>query len=251
MYTNTHVLARWFGHFGPDATTKVEEWTTGVRIAFTDTPLGTDMDAFLADLEAPSKTFHQTNDVAAGSACWLDGMTAAFIGTDGLYVGGSAQDTTVRNYASPAQGTRVSLMPWATSKVLSLRTTRSRGRASNGRMYWPCGAPIISGSTGLMPTSECNNTAIAARVLLDAVNAAAGARFDAEAKICVMSNLGTGTTAIVTAVRVGTKPDHQESRERSLVETYSLQNLTSAAALISDRRKNVVGTLVDDVESRG
>lgn len=231
-YSSSFIYVRAIGHFGASTTAVTEKWNVGLKILHGGTPpSGSSLLAFLTAIAPAYTTFHQNSSLLAGTSTYLDTLTAALIGTDGKYVGGGAQATTVYNYATPPTGLGSPAMPLSTACVISLRTQFSRGLASNGRMYWPAIANTVPGTTGLWSTGTTGGIATAAKVLLDAINTAAQSGFDSSHKVSVMSNVGSGQAANVTSVRVDGRPDRQERRERDLLSTYSVASLTTATAL--------------------
>jgi len=184
---------------------------------------------FLENVATPISTFHG-GQIAAGTTCFLTELTAAYIGKDGKYVGGAAQNTTRRKYGTPVAGAGAAQFPWSQALVLSLRTVLSRGRGSNGRVYWPATGMSIQGATGLIGTAQIDPTADDAKVLLDALNSAAKAAMPGTGGLSVMSNVGTGISATVTSVRLGRKLDRQERREKRLSEAYVTRQLAGVFA---------------------
>jgi hypothetical protein len=221
-FSSTHVLLGIHGVFGVSHTNPLERWTTTLRIqAIPPTPFDVALINFLADVEPEITTHHTNTFVKAGTGCWLTEITAAVIGTDGKYLLGGLQSTTRAFLTTPAQGSGVTSHPFTSAVVRSLRTARGRGRASNGRMYYPCTAFNTTVNLGgRLDTSDALGIANATATMLNGINDGAAARFGAGSEISVMSAIGTGLSAAVLNVRVGTRVDHMESRERDLPESY-------------------------------
>lgn len=237
-YAGPFIYIKALGHFGSEGG-PIERWNSGLKINSPGTPpLTSTLPAFLAALSTPYSVFHAGISQNAGTTCFLTGLSAAVIGTDGKYLGGGTQATTVYTYGSPVAGVGTGVMPWSTAMCISLRTQQLRGLASNGRMYWPTLALTPAPGTGVWTSSQTQNSANQAKVLLDAINAQANTFYGSDHKISVMSNKGSGVTATVTGVRVGGKPDRQERRERSLLEAY-----TSASVAAADELERANGQL--------
>lgn len=244
-YTHPYVYIRFNGVFGNTAT-PIERWSAGIKLLQPGGLVATNsLIAFLETISGPVATFHSHSAVKAGQQCWLTELTAAVVGTDGKYIGGGAQTTLKRPYTTPVAGAATTILPYPTSMVLSLRTTLQRGRASNGRVYWPATALNISPTTGVVVTADTTNYATQAALLLNAINQAADAFIPDSQGIWVMSGLDAGTSAPVTSVRIGGRMDHQESRERSIVEQYSSATVNSVPTVLERFRDLNVGEVQD------
>jgi hypothetical protein len=218
-FARAHLLLRIHGGFGPVVATPIERWSVGMRIDINATGTVSELAKaqFLSAIAGDVSTFHSDSDVKAGTNCSINSLTAAYIGTDGHYVGGNDQDTTIHPLTAPF-GTGSTLMPWEVSRVFTLRTAVGRGRAHVGRFYWPNSSPV--GTDGLWPSTECNMAGDAAAQLLSAINAAALVSWPTSDGIAVFSGLGSGEVNTVTRVEVGRAPDTQRRRNNRLAETY-------------------------------
>lgn len=236
VYAEPYVYLRALGTFGSTSTAKLERWGVGLKFRNPGTaPSPAQLTAFAETAKAAFSTFHANTGVAAGTSCWLEEITAAYIGTDGKYVGGSGQQTTRSPLGTPISGTGSVGVPYTQALVYSLRTTITRGPGSNGRMYYPALGHSVVATTGLLASGPQGNAATAAGALFSNLNAGTGG-------LSVMSAVGTGIAAPVTSVRVGNKIDHQESRERSLVEAYTSAQVSTVAAFIGRDRSRPIGT---------
>jgi hypothetical protein len=236
-YSRPFVKVRIQGVFGATAAAPVEQWSTGLNIS----SLGggsfdpANLLTFLGNVAPFFGAFHSSTSIKAGAQTWLTKLTAAYIGTDGLYVLGSLQPTTVFTYVTPVAGSTAPIHPLATSCVLSLRSLRLRGPASHGRMYWPMlGLPLVN-SDLTIPTSSTTTIVAAAKTMIDGVNATAASSFGSGGKVSLVSKVGPGVEAIVTQILVDQKVDHMESRERSLTSVYASAVPAVAAAAITER----------------
>lgn len=242
-YTSNFVQLRIHGAFGNTSASENEHWSVGLKLLNTGAaPTFANLLAFLTAIYAPVADFHTNLNVKAGSNVWISEFSAAYVGTDGKYVGGASQDTTRLIAAPRPQGNGVPTGPYTQALVTSLRTPLSRGRASNGRMYWPFLAGVIDSATGTVPSGHASAYATQAATMLSAINAQADLLLSGTQGIAVMSNVGAGTTALVTHVRIGNHMDRQERRENDIVETYAQANVTALSGLIPDRSHWPIGT---------
>lgn len=239
-YTSNFIYFRVNGKFS-SASPARETFSVGFKIPMsTGAPSTADLLNFLTGMATPVSTFH-TGAINAGSETYLTELTAAFVGPDGKYVGGGSQVTTRYTYPTPVAGIGTPRHPWSTACVLSLRTLLARGRASKGRAYWPALAIAIDSPTGSFINVTTDAIATAAKPMLDAINTQSSLHFPSALGLAVMSNLGSGTTSKVVSVWVGSRPDSQERREKSLVDTYSKQTLAGAKELLDDRDSRFIG----------
>jgi len=229
-YAEPYVYVRALGSFGTAAATNLEQWGIGLKFRNPGAPPSVaNLTAFLETISVPFTNFHTSAGVGSGSACWLKELTAAYVGTDGKYVGGASQQTTRRLYGTPSQGQGGIGAPFTQALVYSLRTALSRGPGSNGRMYYPALGLSVGTTTGVLAPATANGAVAAAGTLFNNLNAAADAMLPGTGGLSVMSNVLTGVAATVTAVRVGNKIDRQESREAALVEAYVSAPITPVA----------------------
>lgn len=203
MYAAPHAKIDFLG----DAWGAVEEWQTGLRILGTAVP----SDTQLEELDAAFNTFITTNAVSLPSGCRYIGVKWSPIGTDGRYPPAGESRTYFRE--TPTQGVFGTGYPQI-AVVLSLRTARLRGYASNGRMYIPSSLGIEA-ATGRVTTSAAGQIADAGAALISAINAVG------LGNVTVMSEVGGGLNATVTGVRVGRVMDTQRRRRNQLSEEYT------------------------------
>lgn len=240
-YTSPYVYFRVNGKFS-SASPARETFSVGFKLPMaTGAPTSAALLAFLTAMATPVTTFH-TGQINSGSETYLTDLTAAFVGTDGKYVGGGTQVTTRYTYPTPVPGLGTPRHAWSSACVISLRTLIQRGRASNGRAYWPATAIVIDQASGQFNTANTDGIAAAAKVLCDAINTQGTTHFPTTLGLAVMSNLGVGTTSKVVAVRVGTRPDSQERREKSIKDVYSTVNLAGATQLLEERDGREIGS---------
>lgn len=235
-YTEPFVYLRANGFFN-SIVAPVEQWSVGFKIlAPTGLVPTVNLTSFLESVAAAFSEFHGADDWAAGTNCFLKELTAAVIGTDGKYVGGGTQSTIIRPFDPPVAGATTPQNPFTTAVVISLRTTLQRGRASNGRAYWPALARLADPSTGGVSAISRGLMAGRAKNLLNAINAAAESEMPDTMGVWVMSNVGAGVSAPVTSIRIGSKFDRQERREKSLTEQYDSLPVTPVVAVTEQLR---------------
>lgn len=243
VYAEPYVYLRALGTFGSTATEELEQWGVGLKFRNPGAaPSAANLSAFAESAAAPFSAFHSAAGTGAGVPCWLKTITAAYIGTDGKYVGGAGQQTTVHTLATPTQGQGSIGAPFTQALVYSLRTPLTRGPGSNGRMYYPCLGNATASSTGVMSTSTVAGAVAAARTLFNALNTAADANLPGTGGLSVMSNVSTGVAATVTGVRVSNHLDRQERREKQLPEAYQLLSVTPIAGFVARDRNRPIGT---------
>lgn len=235
------------GYFGPAP--GVDIWRTGFKIPLTDgtVPDTEDLNQFLETIKPFLSTWHAGSDLNAGSQVWMKTLTAAVVGTDGKYLGGGLQETTRNDFAAALPGGGSNIHNLASALCISFATPRARGRASRGRMFWPCRGITLGVNDGMLSTSLQTTIAAAAKTLIDGINGAANPLIGAASVISVMSGLGTGTTAPVTDVSIGRKMDHQERREGELSEGHVWVDLSSTALLKTRARADLRDSMQEEV----
>lgn len=232
-FSSNFVYLRAIGTLGNSAA-GVEQWSAGLKIPMPTAPSPASLSAFLETISASYAAFHTDSGNGFGTTVFLKQLTAAYVGTDGKYVGGGAQSTTIYNYATPQAGQGTGVMPFSTAVCISLRTANSRGPASNGRVYWPKLAVPVSPTLGTWAIGEGQGIANKTATLINSINAACTAILGGGGFVSVMSEVGP-RHAIVTSVRVGHKPDRQERREKNIAEAYQSAAVSSVAGVLADR----------------
>lgn len=193
--------------------------------------------AFLTDLAPIVSAYHANTSVGAGSVCVLKSLSAANIGTDGKYLGGNLQETVRYTLPSIVTGSGNTIHPWSTAMCISMKSVIARGRGSRGRMYWPATSIPITAGEGLVSVTVVEAMAAAAKTMIDGINGKAATRLGANSHVSLMSQLGTGTEGTVTAVSVGRRVDHMESRENKLGEEHEWFDLASTRQIAAVTRK--------------
>jgi hypothetical protein len=85
--------------------------------------------------------------------------------------------------------------------------------------------------TGALNSTSTSNSSLAAKTLIDAINAVAATNFGTGANVGLVSPLGSGYQSPVTRVGIGQKLDHMESRERDIPEAHTFQNTVTSLLL--------------------
>ena len=226
-YSREHLLVRAIGTFGPSASTANEEWTAGMRVhigasGFTEVAKV----SFLETVATAFNTFHTNSNVSAHTTSWLTALSAAYIGVDGKYVGGAAQETTIRPYTTPMAGVGTTLASWDQCRTFTLRTVKGRGRAHVGRFFWPCALALSN--DGRWTAIQSQDAADSGATLLDTINGAADGMWPGAGGVYVFSKID-GDEEPVVRVEVGRAPDTQRRRTRQLLEDYQGTDLGVAA----------------------
>lgn len=202
MYPRAHSRLTFFG----DAAQSQEEWQTGIRLDGTRAPTTAELTTALDYFSTRIWQY-----MSAPSRNRLLGVKWAPQGTDGKY----GDDGEAREYflPSPLDGSGSGGYPQI-ALCLSLRTSRARGYASNGRMYIPSTYPV--GGDGFISETTAGNSAVSAAAFIGEINGIG------LGDVSVMSNVGAGRIEAVTAVRVGRVMDTQRRRRNQLPELYAL-----------------------------
>lgn len=202
-YPAPHTYVTWFG----DAFSGAEEWQVGLRIAAGfEPPTQQQLEA----LDAAFATLVTANVQFPGGRRYL-GLKVAPQDVNGRYPDGVDAVEYLR--AAPVNGAASGGYPQI-ALCLSFRTERTRGYASNGRMYVPSAFPIVA-SDGRISAANASNAALAGAQFVGAVNAAG------IGPAAVMSTVGAGRVELITGVRVGRVMDTQRRRRNQLTEEYT------------------------------
>lgn len=191
-----------------DAFNQVEEWNVTLRL-IGSAPATVDQ-LVLVD-EAVEEFLASNPGVGFPSGRRYLGVKCAQQDTQGRYPDGSDAVEYLR--PTPFVGSYGVAYPQI-AIVTSLRTARSRGYASNGRMYWPASGSIDPGD-GRMSVAQAGAVASTAATLMAAI-ADSGVGTPA-----VMSTVGAGRAEPVTGVRVGRVFDTQRRRRNQLSEDFT------------------------------
>lgn len=162
-----------------------------------------------AGVRSAVETFHAA---VSSSAAKIQRIKLNEIGPAGKYV---SPQTVEHDYAgSPFAGTGAVSNPPQIALAVTLRTAVDRGRASSGRFFIPSPLAGVLADGTLAPAF--------ASTVLGHVNTFLGSMHTALPgyRVCVASNVGTGTIREVDHVEVGRVLDTIRSRRAKLPEAY-------------------------------
>lgn len=226
VYAQEHLLIRFNGHFGSSASDFVDRWSSGIRFGLVSSAPIYDpakLQTFVNACQAAANTFHANTSSFVGTGCYHDFVSGAQIGVLGRYSPAGQLTVVSPTVATNGAGTG-GPMPWNTALVISLRTAVPRGVTSNGRVYWPALAPIVSASDGRISAVNVNARVLNFKTFLDACNTAANA-YSPGCRALVVSNKGGGSSAAVTSIRSDGRLDTIERRENAKASIWSTQTL--------------------------
>nr|CRY96561.1 hypothetical protein [uncultured prokaryote] len=152
------------------------------------------------------------------------------IGPDGKYVGDTHQVIRDPEFVSSNTSSRG---PFQLTMAVSLATQFKRGLAAHGRWYLPA-PPFSVNPAGYIANSVAMEYAVATKNFIDSLNDWQGTDPSGAPDVSVVSrgkklgnnSWGEGRWSRVTEVRVGNVMDTQQSRRRSLVESYQSLEIT-------------------------
>lgn len=190
-----------------DSYGQVEIWQTGIRLIGTARPTTGELEA----IDLAIETFLSTPELSFPLGFRYIGLKWSPRTVTDRYPPGEDAIEWLR--PTPFSGSASGGFPQI-SMVLSLRTARTRGYASNGRMYFPS-ARTPAPADGLITVAQANAVALAGATMIGAIR-------DADVGVpAVMSAVGAGLVQEVTATRVGRVMDTQRRRRNALPESYS------------------------------
>lgn len=154
----------------------------------------------------------------------LSYLRMAMIGEDGKYVPGTfSRDHSYGAGVAPTPATWTP-MPLQVSSVATLLTEFPRGQASRGRLYLP---PLTSAvqTTGRWLAADVNRRADRLALMLTTLNGVIKENPGGLPAFAAVYSKGTvknaaGLRAFVTGVKIGTRPDVQRRRAKSMLEVY-------------------------------
>lgn len=202
-YTQPHGYLTILG----DAYSGTEEWQVGLRLDGTTPPTT----AQLESIDSAVTAFLQTGNLSFPLGRRYIGLKWAPQDVNGRYPDG--EDAVEWFRPTPLSGGASGGYPQI-ALVLSLRTARARGYASNGRMYFPSAATPTAGD-GRITLANAEAVAAAGATLIASI-ALVGL-----GEPVVMSTVGAGRTEPITGVRVGRVMDTQRRRRNQIPEEYT------------------------------
>lgn len=238
-FAENHLQFRIHGHFGTAPTDQIEHWSVGFRVRIgAAAPAEDKKQAFLLAMKPRVQSFHENATVHPGTHVYVSKLTAAYIGTDGHYVGGDSQPTTEEFFSPAIAGSGTTGAPYSHARAFTLRTDIDRGRGAYGRFYYP--TSDLVDSTGRWSSSAVLSAANAGASFVNDINVAARAQWATNASVCVFSTYGTAV-GVVLNVGVGRAPDTQRRRDNRLAEEHYYALVPGMTALNRERAKRVYG----------
>jgi hypothetical protein len=125
----------------------------------------------------------------------------------------------------------------------SLRSAILRGPGSHGRCFYPAVAQAPDVNTGVLTSGVTAAYLATVLTFINAVNAAAVSNLATGTSVSNVSPIGTGQRSPVTRVGIGARLDTQESREKSLSESYVFGNTTIARQALDEAERDYVELL--------
>jgi hypothetical protein len=224
VFPHEHLLLRFNGHFGTSGSV-ADRWSVGLRLGYPTRAPAYDpvkLQTLVNAAQTVGNTMMAAAGVSAGTVAFLDYVTGAQIGVNGKYQ--PTAQVTVVSPPTPTAGAGTAVLPWNSAGVFSLRTNIPRGRASNGRCYWPALAVSITPATGRMGTATVTSRVSAFKTFLDGLNTAANA-YDTGMRVCVGSAVGGGLLAQVITIRSDDRVDSIERRENQQPSAWQTATL--------------------------
>ena len=219
-YNQEHMFMQWIAYFrlGNSNTGAIlEQVVGGLRWAgpgLADVDNDDTMNAAMAVLE----NYWQDPLARIPGPCYLTTLKWNRIGTDGRYA--SSAETRQVDIPGTA-GTTIMRFPTQIAWATTWTTGRSRGRAHAGRTYWPTGNSLFE-NTSQFSNPQCQEKADRDWLLIQELTDAIRPNGNNGVSAMVMSNLGAGTSAVITGCKVGSRPDVQRRRARSIAEGYAV-----------------------------
>lgn len=217
MYDRRHFKLTFGGQVGDD----IDEWSTGIRIA--PATLGAVVDwphavTQIGEHYVPVVTT-LWNAIKSRVASGIDlrWIKLAAIGTDGKYVPGI--DPYIYDFETPIAGTSASFCTGPqTAVVLSLRTNRSRGPATKGRMYLPANGIMPNAGTFKLSSTYTDSIADAGKAFIEQLRVVNETTTFGP---YIMSGIGNGAINGINFVLVGDMLDTQRRRRNKFTEEYT------------------------------
>jgi hypothetical protein len=218
VYDSQHMLLQWSGTFVNGLSSDsppFESFVGGLR--FAGPGLGAVNNQATADALADIlDTYWRAPASKIPVNCRLTTVKWNLISREGRYV--SQGDTQIADTESAPGGDDVvypTQIAWATSWV----TSRTRGRGSKGRTFWPTSQRVTSPTTAI-DTAACQGKANHDWALIQSLNGVMSSSAGDGVVATVMSNIGEGTSSVITGCRVGNRLDVQRRRGAQIDEAY-------------------------------
>lgn len=240
VFPHNHMLFAWSGHFLKGGQEVIDDFAgslrfTGPGVAASKTDevllaMATTMTNYVADARSGIPT-----------GAWFDNFKWNEIDTAGHYVD---RNNTLQTEGSPkAAGGVTARYPTQVACATTWTTDFGRGRASKGRTFWPTAFTVSPDSRLMLQAGDQASLANWSIDLIRALNLSAttaapqvptsaggvGTGEPGALAACVMSNIGSGASAVINGARVGSRLDIQRRRGNRLAETYVNASFTTRA----------------------
>jgi hypothetical protein len=215
--------------FGGGLLAGAEQWTCSISFTTPNVTIGSleayfgtfDPEAWIDDLAADVLAF--VNDTSMG---WQSTPDLRFVKFNVIDPNGHYRDdVTHEKLYDPPHGFGGNEMfhPLEDTICVSLRTGL-RGPRHRGRLYLPPQGYNLDNTTGMLSSSSQNAYLAGVHTFFNNLNNWPGIDPAGAPATCVASSFGENT--LITSVAVGSVPDTQRRRRRSLVETYVTATVT-------------------------
>lgn len=217
-YSTPHLYltAHWTDTRAPDETGQI-----GIRF---DSPAEAVTQAMVDACIQPFTTFWTSPGANFPGAYVLRYLRLALIGLDGHYVPGSFSVDGSFGAGVANVPSSTTPMPLQVASVATFTTELPRGQASRGRIYLPPLAAAL-GTDGRWTATQVNLRAQAIGTLVNSLNGALRPAPGGLPAIASVFSKGTvkntaGLRSFIRGVKIGTRPDVQRRRAKSMDEVY-------------------------------
>lgn len=216
-FPQEHHYLTFGGPFG-----SVEQWTVGLR--FSGQPAASQAAELTqaTALETVLKAEWAKAGNPVGNGALLAWLKWNRIGTDGRYVN---DWTTVKDFAAVASSTAGVSYPNQVALVATLRTSKMRGLAKQGRIYLPSPKYSLQGADKTLSAANALEAATWVATLIHNLN-----QVDGVGTCYVMSAVREGAREAVRRVEVGTALDTMRSRRGKIIEQRSGFDVSGVAS---------------------
>lgn len=230
-YSAQHLLFAWTGHFYNSGGEVLDDFAGSLRFMGPGVN-DNENEEVLNALATTMLNYVADQRSGIPSNATFDNFKWNKIGTDGRYV---AKNQTLMTEGTPqGGGVMTARYPSQVACATTWTTDFRRGRASKGRTFWPTAHEVSSSTRLRLPAAVALAMAEWSVELIAALNSAAstgtpvaapwpGATPPPESNAlaaAVMSDLGSGTSALIKGANVGDRLDIQRRRGGRLAEQY-------------------------------
>lgn len=178
----------------------------------------------VAAAAGPAETFWKATASKIPAVYSLTSLRLALIGENGQYALGTFSRDHLFNPGVPGAAHMASGLPLQVASAVTLRTDLPRGQASTGRCFLPPLSDALQG-TGRWTATQVDGRATQFATLLSTLNASTAFSGAGTPAFAAVFSKGTskspnGLRAFVRSVQIGTRPDVQRRRAKSVAEIY-------------------------------